>query len=101
MGLFGKKKESEAAENGHSVTLNDGATYIVAKTVDCLGDNCPRPQLMTKKAVGLVGAGNVVEIVLDNPTSVEALPPMCPEMAATHLATIKEARAWKVYIRKN
>jgi tRNA 2-thiouridine synthesizing protein A len=43
----------------------------------------------------------VAEIILDNPTSVEALPPMCPEMAATHLATIKEARAWKVYIRKN
>ncbi|MEJ2379368.1 MAG: hypothetical protein P8Y71_29600 [Pseudolabrys sp.] len=55
--------------------------------------------LFSKK--GAVGAGGVVEIVLDNPTSVEALPPMCPEMAATHLATIKEARAWKVYIRKN
>ena len=56
---------------------------------------------MTKKAVGGLGAGGVVEVVLDNPTSVEALPPMCPEMAATHLATVKEARAWKVYIRKN
>lgn len=100
MGLFSKKKETEAPANGHSVTLND-VNYIVAKTVDCLGDNCPRPQLMTKKAVGAVGAGGVVEIVIDNPTSVEALPPMCPEMAATHLATIKEARAWKVYIRKN
>ena len=101
MGLFSKKKEAEAPSNGHTVTLSDGVTYMVAKTVDCLGDNCPRPQLMTKKAVSGLGAGGVVEIVLDNPTSVEALPPMCPEMAATHLTTIKEARAWKVYIRKN
>ena len=101
MGLFSKKKESEAPAGGHSVTLNDGVTYIVTTTVDCLGDNCPRPQLLTKKAVGGLGAGGVVEVVLDNPTSVEALPPMCPEMAATHLATVKEARAWKVYIRKN
>jgi len=101
MGLFGKKKESEAPAGNRAVTLNDGVTYMVAATVDCLGDNCPRPQLMTKKAVGGLGAGGVVEIVLDNPTSVEALPPMCPQMAATHLATIKEARAWKVYIRKD
>ena len=101
MGLFSKKKEAEAPANGHSVTLKDGVTYIVTTTVDCLGDNCPRPQLMTKKAVGGLGAGGVVEVVLDNPTSVEALPPMCPEMAATHLETVKEARAWKVYIRKN
>ncbi len=101
MGLFGKKKVSEAPAGNRAVTLNDGVTYMVAATVDCLGDNCPRPQLMTKKAVGELGAGGVVEIVLDNPTSVEALPPMCPQMAATHLATIKEARAWKVYIRKD
>lgn len=101
MGLFSKKKEPDAPANGHAVTLDDGVTYTVAKTVDCLGDNCPRPQLLTKKAVGALGTGGVVEIILDNPTSVEALPPMCPEMAATHLATIKEARAWKVYIRKD
>lgn len=101
MGLFSKKKEPEAATNGHAVTLDDGVTYKIAQIVDCLGDNCPRPQLLTKKAVGGLASGGVLEIVLDNPTSVEALPPMCPEMAATHLATIKEARAWKVYIRKN
>ena len=49
MGLFGKNKQT--ASNGHAVTLNDGVTYMVAQTVDCIGDSCPRPQLMTKKAV--------------------------------------------------
>lgn len=101
MGLFGKKKPAEAAANGFTVTLSDGASYRVDQSVDCIGDSCPRPQLMTKKAVGGLGAGGVVEVLLDNPTSVEALPPMCPEMAATHLETIKEARGWKVYIRKD
>lgn len=101
MGLFSKNKQSEAPTNGHAVTLNDGVTYMIAQTVDCIGDSCPRPQLMTKKAVNAIAAGGVVEVLLDNPTSVEALPPMCAELAATHLATLKEARGWKVYIRKN
>lgn len=101
MGLFSKSKPAEAPANGHAVTLSDGLTYMIAQTVDCIGDSCPRPQLMTKKAVNAVAGGGVVEVLLDNPTSVEALPPMCAELAATHLATVKEARGWKVYIRKN
>ena len=67
MGLFSKKKETEAPANGHAVTLDDGISYIIAQTVDCLGDNCPRPQLLTKKAVGGLTAGGVVEVILDNP----------------------------------
>ncbi len=101
MGLFGKKKAAEAVADSFAVTLSDGATYQVNRTVDCIGDSCPRPQLMTKKAVGDLGVGGVVEVLLDNPTSVEALPPMCDEMAATHLETVKEPRRWKVYIRKD
>ena len=73
----------------------------LAQIVDCIGDSCPRPQLMTKKAVGQLGAGEVVQVLVDNPTSVEALPPMCPEMDATHLETVTEGRCWKVYIRKD
>lgn len=101
MGLFSKKKTAEAAGNGFAVTLGDGHTYKIAQTVDCIGDSCPRPQLMTKKAMRDVNSGDVVEVVLDNPTSVEALPPMCGEMTATHLETVKDARCWKVYIRKD
>lgn len=100
MGLFGKKKDDAAKAPRNSVTL-DGVAYMVAETVDCIGDSCPRPQLMTKKAVGAQPAGGVVEILVDNPTSVEALPPMCPGMDSTHLATLKEPRCWKVYIRKD
>lgn len=101
MGLFSKKKTAEAPADGFAVTLRGGVTYKVVKTVDCIGDSCPRPQLMTKKAVNELSAGDVVEVILDNPTSVEALPPMCRELAATHLETIKDARCWKVYIRKD
>ena len=56
---------------------------------------------MTKKAVGEVAAGGLVEVLVDNPSSVEALPPMCNELNATHVETIKDPACWRVYIRKD
>ncbi len=101
MGLFGRKDATATNAGRPAVTLSDGVTYPISQTVDCIGNSCPRPQLATKKAVSRLGVGDVVEVLVDNPTSVEALPPMCDQMAATHLETVKEARAWKVYIRKD
>ena len=104
MGLFGfgsKKAESGPAQPAGTATLSDGATVDIAEVVDCIGDSCPRPQLMTKKTVGKVSPGDVIEVLIDNPSSVEALPPMCDEINATHLDTIKDDRSWHVFIRKD
>lgn len=101
MGLFGSKKKVEEAGAGGEARLSDGTTVQVARRVDCRGDSCPRPQLMTKKAVGEVAAGGLVEVLVDNPSSVEALPPMCNELNATHVETIKDPACWRVYIRKD
>ncbi|MBL4615178.1 MAG: sulfurtransferase TusA family protein [Magnetovibrio sp.] len=101
MGFFSKKTKPQTAAVSHDVTLGDGNTYTVAQVIDCIGDSCPRPQLMTKKTVGQIDIGQVVEVLVDNPSSMEALPPMCDEMSATHLETVKDARCWKVYIRKD
>lgn len=101
MGLFSKKKDKEETAPSHEAALSNGDTVTISHVVDCLGDSCPRPQLMTKKAVGEAAVGEVVEILVDNPSSVEALPPMCDELGATHLETIKDPRFWKVYIRKD
>ena len=100
MGLFGSRKNNSATAAG-DVTLGNGNTYAIANAVDCLGDSCPRPQLMTKKAVSGAATGEVVEISVDNPTSMEALPPMCPVLGATHLETVADAKGWKVYIQKD
>lgn len=100
MGLFGKKKEA-AKDTGGEARLSDGTVVTLARRVDCIGDSCPRPQLMTKKAVGEIASGEVIEVSVDNPSSVEALPPMCNELNATHLETIQEPRCWKVYIQKD
>jgi len=102
MGLFGSgKKNKPGSSEPAEVTLSDGSVVNVATKVDCLGDSCPRPQLMTKKAVGAAATNEVVEVAVDNPTSMEALPPMCPQLSATHLETIATDNGWHVYIQKN
>jgi len=103
MGLFGKKDKSSNADNrsGQTVTLNNGQSYTISASVDCLGDSCPRPQLMTKKALASSSPNDVVEVLVDNPTSMEALPPLCPGLAATHLETVNYNKGWQVYIQKN
>ena len=57
MGLFSKKKtDNQTASRGQgSVALSDGSQVQVSTTVDCLGDSCPRPQLMTRKAMRVGG----------------------------------------------
>ena len=101
MGLFGSKKKVEEAAEGGEAVLSDGSKVQVARRVDCRGDSCPRPQLMTKKAVNEIAAGGVVEVLVDNPSSVEALPPLCNELNATHLEAIKDPACWRVYIKKD
>lgn len=103
MGLFSSKKKEAApqAASEREVKLSDGASYTVVKRVDCLGDSCPRPQLMTRKAVAAAAPDDVIEIVVDNPSSMEAIPPLCPELVATHLETVKGDRCWQIYVRKD
>lgn len=103
MALFGLKKPAapaNAAQPGN-LALSDGRMITVARRVDCLGDSCPRPQLMTKKALGEAAAGDVIEVIVDNSSSMEALPPMCAGLGATHLETRKADRCWLVFIRKD
>jgi len=101
MGLFGSKKKTAEVVAGGTAKLSDGSEVKIAQQVDCLGVSCPRPQLMTKKAINEIAIGEVIEVLADNPSSVEALPPMCDELDATHLETIKASNCWRIYIRKD
>ena len=81
MGLFGKKKSAPTAQ-AIEVSLEDGSSVSVGQVVDCIGDSCPRPRLMTK-SMERADSGTVVAIDVDNPTSMEALPPMAESLNAT------------------
>ena len=103
MGLFGrnKNKDKGSAAGGGEITLEDGNSYTITTLIDCLGDSCPRPQLMTKKALSNAAAGDIIEVRIDNSTSMEAIPPMMPDLNARHLGTIKTDRYWRVIVTRN
>jgi tRNA 2-thiouridine synthesizing protein A len=103
MGLFGRRKDKKPQGAGAAgeVTLEDGSSYSVATVIDCVGDSCPRPQLMTKKAMQNAAAGEVIEVRIDNSTSMEAIPPMMPELGGRHLGTVKAGRYWRVIVAKD
>lgn len=102
MGLFSRNKDKGQADAGPAgeVTLEDGTTVTVDQLIDCLGDSCPRPQLMTKKALQNAEPGKVIEVRIDNSTSMEAIPPMMPELGGRHLGTVKDGRYWRVVVTK-
>jgi len=103
MGLFSRKAKQEDQQQSDfkSVLLSDGNSYQLSQKVDCLGDSCPRPQMMTKKAINSAKSNEIVEVTVDNPSSMEAIPPMGPQIDATHLETVTENNCWKIYLRKN
>jgi tRNA 2-thiouridine synthesizing protein A len=101
MGLFGKKKSAQENMADVEVTLEDGSVVAISQVVDCIGDSCPRPQLMTKAALSKAQSGDAIEVRIDNPTSVEAIPPMLAELGATHLGTQRKDRHWQVLVRLN
>ena len=102
MGLFGRKKTERKNEaQGGPVTLDSGETVTATTVVDCIGDSCPRPQIFTRNALGKAGSGDVIEVRVDNPTSMEALPPIIKENGGSHLGTLRQSRHWQVMLRKN
>ena len=103
MGLFSRKLKNEDIQQVYlqEVKLSDGISYQLAQQLDCLGDSCPRPQMMTKKALNNMQTNDVVEITVDNPSSMEAVPPMGTQLGATHLVTVTENKCWKIYMRKD
>jgi tRNA 2-thiouridine synthesizing protein A len=101
MGLFGKKKEQDQSSSTSEVTLEDGSVVTIKKTIDCIGDSCPRPQLMTRAALSKANSGDTFEIKIDNSTSVEAIPPMMPDLQSTCLGTMKKDRYWQIVVRRD
>lgn len=69
-------------------------------TIDCYGAVCPRPQLLTMKAIDQMRDGEVLELLIDNPSTVEAIPAMGLTLGSTHLATVRDEQGWRIYVRK-
>ncbi len=105
------KRKREGRRSGMQSTLNENretreveirglGVMKVARSVNCIGDGCPKPQLLTLKALNQLPEGSVVELISDNPTAVETIPSMMMAAYGSHLATIRDDSYWKVYVRK-
>ncbi|MGI9304125.1 MAG: sulfurtransferase TusA family protein [Gammaproteobacteria bacterium] len=101
MGLFGRKTAEHKPAPGGEVRLESGEVVKVTANVDCIGDSCPRPQLLTRGALAEASPGDIIQVDVDNPTSMEALPPIITENGGSHLATLRQPRHWQVLMRKN
>ncbi|MBT3276520.1 sulfurtransferase TusA family protein [Candidatus Thioglobus sp.] len=104
MGLFTKKttnKVSSDSDNDSTITLDNGDVINITRTIDCLGFSCPRPQLMAKGAMNDAKSGDIIKIVIDNPTSMESLASMQSELNSIHLGTVFSDQSWKVLLQRN
>ena len=104
MGLFTKKttnKVSSDSDKDSTITLDNGDVIKITRTIDCLGFSCPRPQLMAKGAMNDAKSGDIIKIVIDNPTSMESLASMQSELNSIHLGTVFSDQSWKVLLQRN
>ncbi|GBE43704.1 sulfurtransferase TusA [bacterium BMS3Bbin10] len=68
--------------------------------LDVKGYVCPHPQIYTKKALEKVNAGEVVEVVFDNPSSGESIAAMCESTGDEIIEKNQEGGQYKWSIRK-
>ena len=102
MGLFQSPQNVETNKmRSWEVQLQDGTKVTVNNRLDCIGDTCPRPQLKLKKSIKGMESGEIVEVLINNPPSLETLPALCPDIGATHFYTLKEPNLWKLYVQKD
>lgn len=98
---FGFGHEVVVNRDLHKVELPTGETVQVTHTADCMGAACPRPQLVTMNMLESMEAGNVLELISDNPTTVETIPALANTLCSQHLATLHTDAGWRIYIRKS
>lgn len=95
-----RKHEVVVNRELHSVELPGGEIVHVSHVADCMGAACPRPQLVTMKMLEAMGKGDVLELISDNPTTVETIPALAMVLYSRHLATLHTDNGWRIYIRK-
>lgn len=103
MWWFGRQKQRRAnavTRVERNVTVDGFGSLPVQVHIDCLGAVCPRPQLLTMRALDHMQDGEVLELLVDNPGSAEAIPAMGMTLGSTHLLTVHDDGCWRIYVRK-
>jgi TusA-related sulfurtransferase len=70
------------------------------RTIDTSGSLCPQPIVETAKAVRAMGYGAVLCVIATDPGIAQDMPMWCRATRNEHIATFREGKAWKSYVRK-
>jgi tRNA 2-thiouridine synthesizing protein A len=104
MRWFGREKQRQTSpikQVERTIALAGYGQLHVNVQIDCLGAVCPRPQLMCMRALDQMRAGEVLELVVDNPSTAEAIPAMDMTLGSSHLITVRDEGCWRIYVRKD
>lgn len=72
-----------------------------AQSVDVRGQICPYPIIQTRTALKALAAGEVLEVITDNPPSaLETLPSLCEGKGYPFDRVEEPPGVWRVYIQK-
>jgi len=75
-------------------------TLWVDESLNFVGDNCLRTNLLTKLVLDKAISGTVFEISSDNLSAIETIPFMLPNCNCEHLVTLHEETCQRIYVRK-
>jgi tRNA 2-thiouridine synthesizing protein A len=82
------------------MTTEELQSVNVAKSVDARGTACPGPLLEAKKAIGTIGAGDVMEILSADEGTKLDIPKWCGKQGHEYLGFLEENGYFKVYMKK-
>lgn len=68
--------------------------------LDCQGYFCPHPQLYTRKAMKQLKTGDVLTVVVDNPSSVESIHSLCKKVGYKILESNNASGVFRISIEK-
>jgi TusA-related sulfurtransferase len=68
----------------------------ITKMVDCIGENCPMPLVMTRAAILESKKGDVIKVVGTHPQSYEEIPLALEVLEKEILERVKEEEKWYI-----
>lgn len=75
-------------------------SQMVDLTLDCKGLSCPIPIIRTKKTIGEIGPGQVLEVLATDPGSVADVKSWATRTGHQFVGTTKDGDVFKHYIRR-
>lgn len=72
----------------------------VTQTVDARGTACPGPLLATKKAVGGIESGEIMEVLSSDEGTKHDIPKWCQKMEHEFLGIVEEDSYTRLFLRK-